>query len=402
MKPLRPSSSRRGLAADLRIGFVPLLDAAPLIAALELGLFADEGLNVSLHRQIGWANIRDKLAFGALDAGHALLGLPLASHLDPAFPQPLVAIMALGLGGNAITLSNELLDAGVRTATDLGQLIRRHKNDRRLVFGHVFASSMHHYLLREFLSSGGIDPDRDVRLAVIPPPQMPQHMAGGHVDGFCVGEPWNAIATRAKVGRTLLATTDLLPDHPEKVLAVTARFLADHGELLERALRAILHGCAFAAAPANRRALAEILARPCYINQPAEVLFECLAPERTFLARQSPSRVFSFDPQGTFPSKTYFHWLAGQMQRWGHLPADTDVAALADQACDTRIYRAAAADLGLACPAHDRPPMSSRNQANFAAIPASAVNASTSWQVPQPTRSRPRLKPVCAVLSGRN
>ncbi len=210
----------------LRIGFVPLIDAAPLVAAERLGYFRDESLNVSLHRQVGWANIRDKLSFGHLDAGHALLGMPLFSHLGrDGFNEPLTTVMELGVGGNAITVRQELHDLGVRSASDLATLMTTHPEyaGGRLMVGHVFSTSMHHYLLRDWLASANIDPDRDVKLCVIPPPQMADHMRGQYVDLFCVGEPWNTLATREGYGVAIVATTDILPNHPEKVLAVTRR-----------------------------------------------------------------------------------------------------------------------------------------------------------------------------------
>ena len=139
----------------LRLGFIPLIDAAPMIAARERGFFAEEGLTVSLHRQIGWANVRDKLSFGHLDAAQAL-GMPLASYLGrDSFFEPLVAVMGLGSGGNAITVRRALFEAGVKSAADLAMMIRQRPGLGRPVVGHVFTSSMHHYLVREWLSLEG-------------------------------------------------------------------------------------------------------------------------------------------------------------------------------------------------------------------------------------------------------
>jgi ABC-type nitrate/sulfonate/bicarbonate transport system substrate-binding protein len=200
--------------AALRLGFVPLIDAAPLIAAAELGFFADEGLSVSLERQIGWANVRDKLAFGHLDASHALLGLPLASVLRSE-GEELISVMALSSGGNAITLSRELTAAGVNSTATLARYVADPHRQRQLVFAHVFPSSMHHYLLRDWLDSAGIHPDLDLRLCIIPPRQMTQHMESGHLDGLVVGEPWNTLAERLGCGRIVSPTTDILPAHPD-------------------------------------------------------------------------------------------------------------------------------------------------------------------------------------------
>ena len=243
--------------SQLKIGFVPLIDAAPLIAAFQLGYFREEGLNVSLHRQIGWANIRDKLSFGQLDAGHALLGMPIASHLGrDSFNEPLIGILELGAGGNAITVRKELHDQGATSAAGLASLMKSQPRFSRLIVGHVFSSSMHHYLLREWLASAGINPDWDVKMCIIPPPQMVDHMRGGYVDLFCVGEPWNTLATRQGHGVPIVATTDILPRHPEKVLAVSRRFAKGKSELLAMLVRATLRGCQWCENGENRQRLA--------------------------------------------------------------------------------------------------------------------------------------------------
>ena len=173
----------------VRLGFVPLIDAAPVIVARELGHFADEGVDVVLTRELGWANVRDKLAFGRLDAAAALVGLPIRSAIGDRSPGgPIRAVMALGTGGDAITISRRLAESGVANAVALGRYVRQSpRGTLPLVFAHVFESSVHHYLLREWLASGDVDPDRDVRLCVLPPQQMSAHLAAGHIDGFCAG-----------------------------------------------------------------------------------------------------------------------------------------------------------------------------------------------------------------------
>lgn len=355
----------------LRLGFIPLIDAAPLIAAQERGFFAEEGLAVSLHRQIGWANVRDKLSFGHLDAAHALLGMPLASYLGrDSFCEPLVAVMGLGSGGNAITVRRELYEAGMKSAADLAVMIQRRPGMGRPVVGHVFGASMHHYLVREWLASGGLDPDKDTKLCVIPPAQMTEHMRGGYVDVFCVGEPWNTVAARDGVGVTLLATTDIVPRHPEKVLAVARRFAEQAGGLggktMTSLVRAVLRGCLWCAelaASGRTGELAALLARPQYLALPAEVLDESLQMNREMgasrmqkCARPGNWVARSFSPEltgGTFPNKMHAVWMMREMIRWGHLHAGAEVGEIAGYCCDTTAYRAAATSLGVACPAGD-------------------------------------------------
>ena len=355
---------------NLRVGFVPLIDAAPLVVARELGYFADEGLNVTLDRQVGWANVRDKLTAGALDASHALLGMPLASQLGRDwFNEPLVGVMTLASGGNAITVGRELAAAGVNSAATLARYVRDpHRDpDRPLVFAHVFGCSMHHYLLREWLSAAGVDPDRDVRLCVIPPAQMPIHLHRHHLDGFCVGEPWNTLAARKGYGQVVLPTADIVPAHPEKVLAVSRPWLERSGHLVVPLVRALLRACDHCARPANFPRLAELLSDERYVAAPVDVVMESLTLDRTLgltsggaaarAIRPADWQMRSFDAADTFPSRTHVVWLLDQMIRWGHADPMTDARGVAAACVDTRHYREAAASMHVACPDDDYPPM---------------------------------------------
>jgi nitrate/nitrite transport system substrate-binding protein len=375
---------------QLNIGFVPLLDAAPLIAALELGYFANEGLDVRLERQIGWGNVRDKLTYGHLDAAHALIGMPLLSVLgSERFAEPLLAVMNLGSGGDAITLSWRLADAGVSSATLLAEWLHRTKRRQAPVLAHVFSCSMHHYLLRDWLAGAGIDPDVDVALCVIPPPQMVAHMARGYVDGFCVGEPWNRLAEREGSGAIVAATTELLPAHPEKALVVTRRWAGEHGDLLEPVIRAVLRACAFCENETNHPALSAMLAKSAYLNVDAEIVQASLNLGRSWMQRrtrrgqsQSDWRLRDLSPRSTFPSGTHHLWLATEMLRWKHVSPIDDLFAVANRCIDSAPYRGAAGSMGIECPADDFPPMRSRsgllaaehfsqlNQSNRAFVPS--------------------------------
>jgi nitrate/nitrite transport system substrate-binding protein len=368
-------SSKSERSPQLRIGFVSLIDAAPLIVALEMGFFEQEGLSVTLERQIGWANVRDKLTFGHLDASHALLGMPLASRLGREwFAEPLTALMSLGGGGNAISVSRKLHDAGVNSAATLARWVHDRHSARQLVFAHVFNYSMHHYLLREWLAAAGINPDLDVQLVTIPPSQVAEHMSRNYLDGYCVGEPWNMMALKRGFGSVIAATVDIVPHHPEKVLAVTQRWAERHPREGRAMVRAVLKACLYCNQPANVRRLAEVLARPQYIHAPADVLEASLSADRSFAvnpkyraARPQEWQVRSFAPAHTFPSGTHAAWMMEQMIRWGHLPQDVDVMGVARRCIETSAWREAAAEMGLAVPADDFPPMPLRNGGAFEA-----------------------------------
>src|SRR4051812_39247430 len=222
----------------LRIGYVPLTDAAVLITAATRGFAEGEGLAIELVREVSWANIRDKLILGQFDAAHMLAPFAIATSLGLGHVRvPLVAPFALNLNGNAITISTALYekmatqrgrtpDDAVETARALGSVIRRRaaKNEEPLAFGIVFPFSTHAYLLRHWLRLGGIDPERDVNLVVVPPPYMAESLRGGLLDGFCVGSPWNSLAVDAKLGSIVAFGVDIARRAPEKVLALQATF----------------------------------------------------------------------------------------------------------------------------------------------------------------------------------
>ncbi len=328
---------------------MPLTDAAPLIMAHELGYFADEGLGVRLDRQIGWGNVRDKLTFGQLDAAHALIGMPLMSVLrrEP-YAEPLVAVMNLGIGADAITFGRRLTDAGVATAAGLAEWAGRgsRAGGRVAVLAHVFGCSAHHYLLRAWLAAGGVDAGRDVRLCVLPPAQVGRQLEKGYLDGFCCGEPYNTLAADGGFGRLVAVTADVVPGHPDKVLAVTRRWAASHAELLPRLCRAVLRGMRFCDDDANLSAVAEVLARPAYLALPADghpPQPDAAADVRRPRGRPGGDAVGRrgrpFEPASAFPSVTHHAWYAGQMARWGHLEAGVDVPAAAAACVSADAYR---------------------------------------------------------------
>jgi ABC-type nitrate/sulfonate/bicarbonate transport system substrate-binding protein len=272
--------------------------------------------------------------------------------------------MNLGAGGDAITISKRLFDAGVRSATSLGKYMRSDSRQEVLSFGHVFGCSMHHYLLRDWLATGHIHPDTDVRLRVFPPNQMAAHLERGSLDSFCVGEPWNTLAEQAGHGRIVALTADILPNHPEKILVVTRQWMNAHESILPAVIRAILRACAYCEDENNYESLTELLSRREYLNTPSDIIRKSLSLDRTLLertsrggARKSDWCVRSFSPASTFPSKMHSAWLASEMIRWNHLPAHVDVRSLANGCADSSAYRRAAESLGIDCPPTDFPIM---------------------------------------------
>lgn len=283
MNNKRQSKSTETAAGPLRLGFVPLTDCAPLIMARELGLYRKYGLRVSLHRELGWATIRDKVIYGELDAAHALAAMPLAAALGlGSIRCDCLTALVLNLHGNAITLSNELRDRGVHDGPSLRQMIFESRREKIFTFGAVAPYSSHFFLLRKWLLDSGINPERDVRIVTVPPPQMVSNLKAGHLDGFCVGEPWNSVAAQSRAGWCVAASAEMAPGHPEKVLMVRGEFAekraADHIALLA----ALMEACAFCDRPENESVLVSTLARPEYVGAPEAALRRGIRGEMDF------------------------------------------------------------------------------------------------------------------------
>lgn len=261
----------------LRVGFLPLTDAAPLVVAEELGFFAKRGLRVSLSRQVGWATIREKILYGELDAAHALAPMLWATRLGlGCAPQPVLTAFVLNLHGNALTLSQALWNEGVRDIPTLRDRARARRATHPMTFGVVFLFSSHHLHLCEWLRASSIDPARDVRIVIVPPAQMYRNLAAGTIDGYFAGEPWNSLAVREGTGWCPAWSSALHPGHPEKVLMVTQHFAEtrpdEHGALIA----ALAQACAWCDRPENRAPLAELLADARYLNLAARVIAPAL------------------------------------------------------------------------------------------------------------------------------
>jgi ABC-type nitrate/sulfonate/bicarbonate transport system substrate-binding protein len=267
----------------LRLGFVPLTDCAPLVMAEELGLFRKFGLNVALSRELGWATIRDKIIHRELDAAHALAAMPVAATLGlGSIACDCLTALVLNLNGNAITLANDLWKRGVRDGKTLREEITRTRHEKIYTFGVVFLFSSHRHLLRRWFASHGIDSERDVRIVVVPPPQMVANLKAGHLDGFCVGEPWNSVAVQSRAGWIAATSSELDALHPEKVLMVRGDFAAKRSEEHVALVAALLEACEFCDQPENHEQVIETLARPEYIGVAASALRHGISGEMDF------------------------------------------------------------------------------------------------------------------------
>jgi nitrate/nitrite transport system substrate-binding protein len=365
-----PPSGRHLEKRQLALGFIPLTDCAPLIVAREKGFFARRGLFVELSRESSWANIRDKVCTGMLDGAQMLAAMPLASAVDDRHCQPMVTALSLDLNGNAITVSKELygrllatgadeLDTARGSARALKQVIEQDRAAGRpkLTFAVVYPESSHNYLLRYWMADAGIDPDADVRLTVVPPPQVGHYLRAGLIAGYCVGEPWNTHAVSQGLGRTLITSHDIWNNHPEKVFAVTRTWAQSNPNTHQAVVTALLEACVWLDDPVNRRETCELLSQGRYVNAPVDILEKSLMGTLQFSSDEQPRAAPDYNVfhryAANFPWRSHALWFLSQMVRWGQLEEIIDHDAIANAVYRPDVFRAAAAVLRLPCPETD-------------------------------------------------
>lgn len=337
----------------LRLGFVALSDAAPLLAAKLLEFGHRHGLTFELCRQPSWAAVRDKLLAGELDAAHALYGLVYGVQLGLGGLQADMAVlMVLNRNGQAITVSNRLAEA-VRETGSLKAALAGWP--RVPVFGQTFPTGTHAMWLYYWLAAQGVQPMREIESVVIPPPRIVDALMEGRLDGFCAGEPWNAVAEARGAGVTAVISSEIWPDHPEKVLACRRDFVERHPLTARALVKTMLEACRWVDAPEHRAEIAPWLARPEMLDVP-QVWIEPRLSGR-YAGRHFSGRPVTFFDGGAvnYPRLSDGSWFLAQYRRWGMLGVG-DVAsdaALAARINQTDLYREAAADCEVPVP-HER------------------------------------------------
>lgn len=357
------------MTRTVRVGFIPLMDAALLVVAQREGFAEEEGLALDLVRDVSWANLRDKLALGFLDAAHMLAPAAVAASLGLGqLKVPLLAPVALNLNGNAITVSLALQEALAEAATgDLADPVvtaaalklvvdrRKAAGREQPTFGHVFPFSSHHYQLRAWMRAGGVDPDRDVNLVVLPPPYMARSLASGLIDGFCVGAPWNSLAVAEGHGRILHTGTDIVDPCVEKVLAVRLGLDANEPDTVERLARAVAASAHWAADPVNLAQLSAILAAEDAVGLPATLARAILTGElRTGTGTRVGPHYLRLSPDALPPWPDYADWIMRQMVEAGQLPRIGDSLASARAVFALERYVKATGEILEAGPARPR------------------------------------------------
>jgi ABC-type nitrate/sulfonate/bicarbonate transport system substrate-binding protein len=353
------------------VGFIPLLDCAPLAVAVEKGFARAEGLDLRLVRETSWANIRDRVVVGHFDAAHMLGPMAIASTLGVGHLKvPMAAPLSLGLGGNGITVSLRVWDAmlaeGAVVGGDpraLGNALRRvvHARDGahkpQLTFAMVYPFSAHNYELRYWLAASGIDPDRDVRLVVIPPPLLVDAMREGQIDGFCVGEPWSSVAVEVGVGCIVVPTTSIWCLSPEKVLGCRLEWTQRHPNRLLALVRALFRSAQWCEDPANHEELARLLAAPRFVGAPADILLRGLSNRLRLHPEGELRELRHFyvpaSHAATFPWVSHALWFYSQMVRWSQVAFDESHVAQVRATYRPDLYRLALGQLASDVPTLD-------------------------------------------------
>jgi nitrate/nitrite transport system substrate-binding protein len=338
---------------DVKIGFIPLTDCAPIVVAAQMGFDQKYGIKITPSKEASWAGVRDKLVSGELQGAHVLYGMMYGVQLGIGGQQKDMAVlMTLNHNGQGITLANQLKEKGVSSGPTLKRLLDNENRD--YTFAQTFPTGTHAMWLYYWLATYGIHPFKDVKTIVVPPPQMVANMRIGNMDGYCVGEPWNARAIHDKIGFSVATSQDIWTDHPEKVLGCTAEFVNKNPNTARAMIMAVLEACRYIDASENRSKVAKLIASKAYVNAPEAVI------EGRFVGKyenglgkswQDPNYMKFFnDGSVPFPYLSDGMWFMTQHKRWGLLKSDPDYLAVAKQVNRIDLYTEAAKALGIAVP----------------------------------------------------
>ncbi|GAC1602646.1 MAG: CmpA/NrtA family ABC transporter substrate-binding protein [Ramlibacter sp.] len=304
---------------DLKIGFIAITCATPLIMADPLGFYKKEGLNVQLNKTAGWALIRDKMLNKEHDASHFLSPMPLAISMGlGSVAQPMRVATIQNINGQAITMA-------VKHKNN-----RDPKNWKGFKFAIPFEYSMHNFLLRYYLAEAGLNPDTDVQLRVVPPPEMVANLRAGNIDGFLGPDPFNQRAVYDEVGFIHILSKDIWDGHPCCAFGVSEEFIKQNPNTFAALYRSVLSAAAMAREPKNRELIAKVIAPAAYLNQPETVLNQVLSgkfADGLGGVKNVPDRT-DFDP---VPWQSMAVWMLTQMKRWGYVKGDVNYKQLAEQ-----------------------------------------------------------------------
>jgi nitrate/nitrite transport system ATP-binding protein len=345
--------ARHGLEkVNLEIGFLPLIDSAPLIVAKEKGFFAKHGLEeVTLSKEPSWGAVAEGVSGGRLDAAQMTAGMPLSLTLGfGGQPQtPIVTALVMSRNGNAITFGKKLLAQGVRSLTDLKSLLEQNPEQKR-TFGVVYPTSMHNLMLRYWLASADIDPDHDVNLTIIPPTQMVTNLSDGNIDGYCAGEPWNSRAVQENLGYVIATDLDIWPSHPEKVLGVSEAWSNKYPETHNALVKALLEACDYCDERRHRDEILELLSRPEYVGSVASTARPGFIDPYDRGMGEPPEDLWQYNrfhvDKSNCPGRVEGLWVLTQLARWGMIPFPKNWIEILERVRRVDLYGRAARELG--------------------------------------------------------
>ena len=303
----------------LKVGFIPITCATPIIMAHPLGFYAKQGLDVEVVKTAGWAVIRDKALSKEYDAAHMLSPMPLAISLGAgsnAIPWTMPAVE--NINGQAITLAMKHKDK------------RDPKEWKGFKFAVPFDYSMHNYLLRYFLAEHGIDPDKDVQIRSVPPPEMVANLRADNIDGFLAPDPVNQRAVYDGVGFIHILSKEIWDGHPCCGFSASKEFVTQMPNTYHALLKGILEATAYARKPEHRKEIAAAIAPANYLNQPVTVVEQVLTgtyADGLGNIKTMPNRI-DFDP---FPWQSFAIWIMTQMKRWGQIDGEINYQKVAQE-----------------------------------------------------------------------
>ncbi|MEC5385913.1 CmpA/NrtA family ABC transporter substrate-binding protein [Uliginosibacterium sp. H3] len=342
---------------EVTVGIIPLTDCSSVVMAAVKGFDKKYGIKINVSKEASWAAVRDKLVNGELHASHVLYGLIYGVHMGIGGPKKdMSVLMTLNNNGQAITLSNALKDKGAVDGASLQKVVA--KKEKEYTFAQTFPTGTHAMWLYYWLATYGIDPFKDVKNIVVPPPQMVANMRVGNMDGYCVGEPWGQRAIVDKIGFTAVTTQDIWTDHPEKVLGCTADFVKKYPNTARAMMCAILEASMWIdASAANRSTTADVVSAKSYVNTDADVIrSRMIGQYENGLGKSwSEKNYMKFYNDGAvnYPYLSDGMWFLTQHKRWGLLKEDPDYLAIAKQINQTELYKQAAAIVKAPVPKSD-------------------------------------------------
>lgn len=346
--------------ADMKFGIIALTDCSPIVIAHEKGFFKKYGINATVAKGANWAAIRDSLSNGDNQGTHMLIGMPIASTmgLAGAPKKPMVIPWLLNRNGQSITLKKELIGKVKDDPKALKPFVDEAKSKGNpMTFAMTFPPGTHAMWMRYYLAAGGIHPGdaagagADISLITVPPPQMVANMKAGKMDGFCVGEPWNARAIADQIGFTSINTQGIWKDHPEKVCAFTAEFADKNPKTVKAVLKALHEASVWLDKMENRTEQSQIVSAATYINCPPEIILGRLQSKydmgdgRKF---KDPNYMIFSDRNCNYPQPKFCKWWLTQLRRWGFTDGTVDYEAIAKQVMRPDLYEEAMKEIGYA------------------------------------------------------